>query len=104
MATPINVKLNVQQLLSLLAILALESLNSTTVHAISTGEKLLMEGDDIGKIVNAHNDLRARENPSGNIQTIVSVTPINCMCTTLLQDKSATAMEYRTSNSGSELC
>ena len=38
----------------------------------STGTKIPIKEDDIGKIVNVHNDFRSRESPSGNMQLIVS--------------------------------
>ena len=62
------------QSLVLLVIMVLDSLYLTT--AMSAGEKLPMEVDDIGKIVNTHNDFRATLNQSGDIQTIVSLTLI----------------------------
>ena len=67
-----NVKL---QLLSIVAILIRDTL-TLPIESLPPGTEIPIGGEDIGKIVNIHNDFRARENPFGNAQLIVSHLPI----------------------------
>ena len=65
----------------LMIILIQDNLNVIT--ATSIGTTISMKGDDVQQIVSVHNDFRARENPSGKMQLIVSHCILNALHITI---------------------
>ena len=68
-----NVKL---QLLSIVAILIRDTLTLPT-ESLPPGTEIAIGKEDISTIVNIHNEFRARENPFGYAQLIVSRLPMH---------------------------
>ena len=62
----------VEQFLYVLLMVILIRDNLNVITATSIGTTITMKGEDVQQIVSIHNDFRARENPSGNMQLIVS--------------------------------
>ena len=64
---------NVKVLQLILSVLMIQiSFTLPTVTSTGPGAKIRIGEDDIGKIVNIHNEFRSRENVFGNMQLMVS--------------------------------
>ena len=67
---------NIQlQLLSIIVALLIRDTLTLPTESLPPGTEIPIGAEDIGKIVNIHNNFRARENPFSNAQLIVSHLP-----------------------------